>query len=529
MRWRIAAAALLMLAALAPVGAPAAPRQFTVDASESGAVGIDLVDNAADSLLFRLHEANFSAAHGPIRSASVRLASANGAMELALSLSGGDWSVALPVSTTDLVVGTWQARFVALRDNGATTLGNRSLDVTARDTQPPQLSLAQSGDPVVVGPAGSIDLVVKDALLQRVWLEYSGVPVTLDAPYSLRGDLFPEGRTAVTFHASDRALHSSVLSVDVVRDTTAPMVNLTVPEHVYAGVPFLARVRVAEAGPYTLRFSVNGTALPDTQVTGAAEPGADRLTAFTVTPNATGALALGVEAIDQVGAHAFADRTLDVAKPVTDLRLSHLGTSPPGPQFAQRPVRFTVTLEQVEGVTSLSVPVNFTVNGQSFSKVQDLPAGGPRHLTWEVQLPGGHYTATASAQVPEGANETAPGDETDSVDVEVFLGRIVDNGTAYDIRAGDNGLPSAAVVEGKSRTYALKLVDSGRGVAYRFTADGNRTVDWNPLAPLGEAPPASATSSSGSSTGKAKPSPAAGPLVLAVVVALAALAQRKRL
>jgi hypothetical protein len=537
MRRTVALAALLTLAALAPPAATAASTQVLVDASGAGAAPLDLVDDAGGSVLFRLNPANFSAAAGPVRSAYVRLThSGEPAMDLALMpAADGNLTYALPINTPDLVAGAWQATFVGLRTAGPATLGNRSLDVTARDSAPPQLALAHPASPVVVGAGGTVDLTVRDPLLRQVTFSFAGLrPTPLPSPYAFPGDSLPEGSTEVTFAASDRAGHVTTLRTDVVRDTVSPMVNLTLPEHVYAGVPFSAFARVVETGPYTLRLTVNGTAQPDVQVTGSVPAGTNRSTAFPVTPNATGDLALSLEVVDQVGARTFATRKVTVETPITDLRLSRLGVQPSGVQFAQRPVTFTATLEQAEGVTTLAVPVTLAIGGQSLARVESVPAAGPRLLTWEVHLPGGRYTATASATVPEGANETAPGDEEATFDLEVFLGRVLDNGTAYDIRAGATGLPSAAVVEGQSTSYPLKVVDKGTGVAYRFTASGDRTVDWDPLDPLGEqAAAASLTSSSSSATGSvtkgSKDSPAAGPLVLVALVALAALVQRRRL
>lgn len=530
MRPTVALAALLTLAALAVPAAPAAP-MVDVDASVQGTVPVDLVGDAAATLLFRFREANFTSPSGAVQSAAVRLThQGEPPLELAMTRQpDGNWTVPLAVSTPDFVAGTWQAAFVALRPAGASVLATRAIDAEARDTQPPQLALAQAVSPVVLGPGEAVDLTVKDPLLRKVTFELPGLlPVALPAPYSLSGEALPEGRSEVTFTAYDRAAHKTVLTADLVRDTRAPAVNLTVPEHVYDGVPFIAYARVAEAGPYTVRFTSNGTRTPDVQVTGEAAPGVNRTTAFTVKPDQTGNLTLSIEVVDQAGFVNITARHLAVERPVTDLHMSRLATQPAGPQFAQRAVLLTATLEQERGVAKLPVPVTLSVGGQSFSSVEDLAASGPRTLRWEVHLPGGQYTALASATVPEGVNETDPGDEEDTFDVEVFLGRLIDNGTAYDIRAGPNGLPSSAVLEGRATTYPLELVSSGRGVAYEFEV-GNRTLTWDPLSPMGQEASSTSSSSASSSTGGSKPASAAGPLVALLVVALAGLAQRRRL
>lgn len=530
----IAAVALLALAALVPTPVPAAT-QVVVDALGSEPAEVDLAEDAGGSVLFRLDGSNYSAAAGAIRSAYVQLTTqGEPPIELAMAPAAGlNWTVALPVSTPDLVKGTWEVTFYGLRNEGSEALGNRTLDVTAKDTAAPQLALAKPASPVVLGPGDAVDLTVRDPLLRGVTFEFGGLPpLPLPAPYTFPGDGLPEGRTEVTFKASDRAGHATTLKVDVVRDTLPPQLNVTVPEHVYSGVPFIVYARVAEAGPYTLRFSVNGTAQPDVQVTGSVAPGVNRSTAFTVTPGEVGVLSIGVQAIDQVPFVAVGGHQVVVETPITDLRMSRLGTSPAGPQFAQRPVVLTATLEQVEGVTALPVPVTLSVEGRSFASVEEVPATGPRLLTWEVSLPGGRYSASAMAEVPEGANETAPGDENATAEFEVFLGRVLHNGTAYDIRAGSHGLPESAVEEGKDTSYPLEIVDSGKGVAYQFELPGNRTVLWDPLDPLGEKAAAgnatTTTSASGTTTGS-KGAPAATPALAVLVVALAALAQRRRL
>jgi hypothetical protein len=528
----VALAALLALSALAVPAAPAAAA-IELDASHPATTEVDLAADAGETLVFRLDGHNFSAG-GPIRSAAVRLAAqGEPPLEVAMAPAAGqNWTASLPVWTPDLVKGSWAVTYVVLRDSGTATLTGHRVDVIARDTASPQLALARPASPVIVGPGDSVQLTVRDPLLRRVTFEFGGLPPRpLPDPYALRGDALPEGRTEVTFKASDRAGHTTTLKVDVVRDTAAPELNLTLPDRVYVGVPFLAYARVTEAGPYTLRFAINGTAQPDAQVTGTVAPGIARSSAFTVTPEHAGNLSVSVAVTDQAGQVTLGGRILHVEPPITDLRLSRLAPAP-GTQFAQRPVLLTATLEQEEGVATLPVPVVLSVGGRSFARVEEVAASGPRLLTWEVALPGGRHTARAVAEVPEDANETAPGDENATVQFEVFLGRVLHDGVAYVIRAGANGLPSSAVEEGREKSYPLEVVDAGKGVAYRFELAGNETVDWDPLDPLDESSAGNGTGSSTStSTGGdgSRPAPGAAPLVALLLVAVAAWVQRRRL
>jgi len=562
---RVLAVAAALAATLLAVPLVPAQAQHVVDAAVPDTVTVDLDADAGDAVVFQLDQANFPD-QGAFDSAYVRLVH-TGEPEavLALARAGSVWSTSLGVDTPQLVAGTWNVTFVGVGASGAHTLAKRTLDVTSSDLAAPVVRLCATAataslcsaapSPYPVGPGGSVFLLVADPAtdtsghaiprsgLHTVTFAYSGLPqpLPLAYPYALRGDVLPEGVTSVTFQASDRAGHATAVVADIDHDSVAPLLNLTGPAHAYTGVPFQLNATVAETGPYVLRLSSNGTAQPDVKVDGHVASGVNRTTAFTVVSPRNDTVSFEVEAIDHVGTRAAQVLQVRLEKPPTDVAVTNLSIGAKGPLLAQLPVRINATVAQLSGVTQLQVPVSFQATPSqttTFFVPVPAPSGsspGTRVVTWETHLPAGRYTVLANASAPATANETAPGNENASLAIEVFLGKLVEGGTTYDIRADDNGLPSAAVEDGGNRSYPLSLTDSStsKGVAYKFTTSGNVTHLWDPLDPLGiKAAQASAsgtgTHSATSSSTKAKASPDVGPLVAALVVALAAVAQRRR-
>ncbi|HUR25296.1 MAG TPA: hypothetical protein VM327_04685 [Candidatus Thermoplasmatota archaeon] len=521
-------AATLVAAALAmtvPVPAQAA-ETITVDASAPAAT-VNLIADAAKSILFRLDEADFV---GSLDAASVRLRTANEpTMELALVKSGGTWSTLLPVSTPDLVKGPWTATFFGIRGGSSGDLATVPFQVTAADTQAPKLALAKPAQTIVLGPLDSVELNVSDTLLRRVTFTFGGLPgsVPLEFPYTLRGDLLPQGQSTVIFQATDRAGQSTTLTVVVDRDALAPRVALQMPGHAYAGGSLSILSLVREDGPHTLRLLSNGSLVAEVKVPGYASTETNRTYSFTLPVPANGTVDVQVEVIDRAGSRALAGDALPIEPPIVDAKAGTLRVEGGGPLYARDLVRLNATASQVGGVADLPLTVAIEVAGRSAAFVVDVGPGGSKGVTWESRLPAGRHTAHAAVFAPPSANETAPGNENATLELEVFLGRLFTSQGRFDIRAVA-GLPSAAVSGPKA--YPLTLVDSGRGIAYKFTTPANQTFTWDPLEPMDEPDTNTTSSSNGTSseTGGGRGAPAPSLLLALSVVALAAIVERRR-
>lgn len=527
---RASLAAVLIAAALTlAVPAQAQSQPIQVDAAAQSAVGVDLVRDAAKAVRFTLDEQDFAA--GQLDSVSVRLQRAGEpTMELALQRVGTLWSTSLPVATPDLVTGAWTAAFTAVKSGDSGELASVPMQVTAADTSAPKLSLAVPAASVILGPTDSVGLNVSDPLLRSVTYTFGGLPAGLPLafPYILRGDLLPQGQTTVVFQALDRAGHSAILSVPVDRDAILPRIDLQVPDHAYVGAPLTFLSLVREDGPHTLRLLSNGSIVSEVKVPGFASPETNRTHAFTVSATEPGNVSLQVEVIDRAGNRAQVARELALEPPIVDAKAGSLRLATSGPLYVKDPVRLNATVLQVGGVATLPITVVFEAAGRSSTVVTDVAPSQSKTVGWSVNLSAGSHTAKVSVSAPDTANETAPGNENATLTFEVFLGRLAVDGKRFDIRAAGNGLPSSAVESGSTRTYPMKIVDAGAGIAYEFTTSANRTYVWDPLKPMDDRDTNATASESSSSTGSARGAPAPGIAMALLVVALAAVSQRRK-
>jgi MYXO-CTERM domain-containing protein len=527
-RWQLATA-LALVCTLAVPAIPAQSDALVVDAFETATIEVDLIEDAGDSIVFRLDEGGLE--DGPLQSAFVRLHKTGESVDLALQRSASIWSVGLSVSTPDLVAGAWTVDFYGVSSGGGSLVGSRALDVTADDRFPPRLFLASSSaTPILLGPGDSVSLLVSDPLLRRVTYQFGGLPepLPLAFPYALRGDILPDGITEVTFRATDRAGHSSSLAVDVERDSFVPRLSLVLPEHAYLGGELRVEAVVQEDGPYTLRLNASGVE-DELTVSGRSATTVNRTSTFRLLPTEGDSLTIVVEAIDRVGNRALAAHDIRLEPPIVDAKAVSLAAETPAPFFVQDPVRLVAVVQQVDGVATLPLTVTLAAAGQSASFVPSVAPGSSGSVTWTADLPGGMHEVVATVAAPATANETDPANQEARLAIEVFLGGIQVNGKHFVIRASDRGLPTAALEFGSTRTYPLKIVDQGSGVAYQFTAGGNQTYVWDPLDPVQDLREDEEESESSSSTADSKGAAAPGLVMALLVVALAALAQRRRI
>jgi MYXO-CTERM domain-containing protein len=529
---RVAWATLALVAILA-VPAPGLAQSagsIAIDAQPSSAVTVNLRSDAGKAMVFTLHESDFEKAQGA-NSLAVHLArtGSGDVLYYAAQRDSQDvWTVSVPVDTVDLVAGDWTVSYFAVKSAGAVLVKQRALTVALSDTDAPKLDVLPLGDPIRLGPGDALEIQVEEEFLRSVTLSREGLPqaLKLAAPYRLSVDAFPEGLNNVTVIATDRAGHVSRADVKVDRDTLAPSLAVSAPEVAYTGVPFAIAADVTERSQHTVRMTHNASSEART---GAATAGNTTTShVFVATVDEVGDATFAIEAVDLVGNRVSSIFTVPVVQPPTDVRAVSLSLAPGPTPLVGRPVDVVATLEQVGGVTSLPVTVTFSSGGKQQAMTVTLPAVGTKLVAWNVTLSPGLREVSVHVEGPPFANETNPGNENATATVETFLGTSRAFGDLYYIRADSRGLPAFAVEDGTGKAYALKLLQTGRGVAYEFTLPGNRTGVWDPLTPIAPEPAKSSTSSS-STTTDSKGAAAPGLVMALAVVALAALAQRRRL
>lgn len=528
---RAGAWAAILLAALVAAPWPGLAQSsgsIAIDANADSAATVDLRADAGKTLVFTLNEADFGNAKdsASMKVRLVRAGSLDSPLEYALQQSpDGFWATTVPVDTPDLVAGTWTASFFAYPFSGTTPVKQRTMTVTLADSDAPRLLVLPLGDPARLGPGDALEVDIQEEFLRAVTIRHPGIPqaARLEAPYRLAVDSLPEGLTNVTVRASDRAGQVSEVVIRVDRDTVAPLLNVSVPEVAYVGVPFAVIAQVTERSQHTVRFLNNGSA--ETRGIGQSAKETTTSQVFVVTAPDEGQVYYTVEAIDLVGNRATSSFTIPVVAPPTDVRVVGLSLAPGASPFVGEPAKVVATLEQVAGVTSLPVAVTFSTSGQQHTVTVTLPAAGNKLVLWNVTLPPGPREVKVHVEGPAFANETNPGNENATATIETFLGSARVGDDLFLIRADSRGLPSHAVDDAQ-KAYALKLEQTGRGVVYKFTLPGNVTGTWDPLSPRAADPEPSSSSSSTTTGSKGAPSP--GFALALLVVALAALAQRRR-
>lgn len=523
------ALAALLLAVLLASALPTAGQSagvVLIEAEPSATARLDLRSDAGKVATFTLDEDNFPNAQGAT-SMAVRLTKGGELLSMAAQKgTGGVWTATLPVDTVDLVAGDWTTSFFAVRPTGGVLVKQRALNVTLSDATPPMLQVLPLGDPIRLGPGASLEVEVDGEFLRAVTVMHAGLPQPLKIvePYRVPVGAFAEGVNDVTVTASDRAGHVSTAAVKVDRDTEAPTLDISYPEVGYTGVPFAIVANATERSQHSVRLVHNGSA--ETRSVGASAEPTTRQHVFVSTIPTMGNQTYVVDAFDAVGNRVSSIFTVPIVQPPTDLRAVDVSLAPGEPTFVGQPAKVVATVEQLGGVTALPVTVTFTTAGQSATMTVTVPAVGAKLVEWNVTLPPGPREVAVHVEGPGFANETAPGNENASATIETFLGSVRVGDDLFLIRADERGLPVAAFVEGTTKSYPLELVQDGRGVQYEFHLAGNRTGRWDPLDPIAKEaqPEQSESSTSTGSKGAAAP----GLLMALLVVAFAALVQRRR-
>lgn len=486
---------------------------------------VDLIGMRGDLLDFRIDETASSRA--PFDGVLMRMTrdGTSDVLGVAVSkVSATEWSGLVAVDEPDLVTGQWTVAAYGLKDGAGSLLGSRPVTVTASDNVAPLILVtptSTAGRPVLLGPSDTLELRVLESLLRNVTFTYEGLPSPgeMTEPYSLSESALPEGRSNVTFTAHDRNGRRGSVTVPVDRDTITPAVTLVAPETVYADVPFRLGMSVLERSAHTLVLDAAG-AVSEYVLKGTGSNAT--VTTVEITPDGVGPFTVRLAANDTAGNEQVVVRQFNAVLPVTDLRVSSVRLTSPATNIQREGLTVVATVAQAPGVAPLPVVVTFTSGATTASFNVTVPANGTADVTWTTSLPAGPRSILVHAQRPAAANETGPGDENGTLAVEVFTGRVTIGSQVYNIRTDNRGLPAQAVLSGTARTYPLTLVNQASGVAYQFTADGNRTVVWDPLQPI------QTVDTSEPAEDGDKDAPAPGLLLALAVLALAVLAQRRR-
>lgn len=435
--------------------------------------------------------------------------------------SGDDWQADLSSKDDDVLVGTYA---VAVQFNAGSDVAvrptNRTFTVTSSDSKAPTLELVGGGTRADIGPGEVVRVSASDPLLWRVTYQIEGLPqeTLLAAPYQLAGDAFAQGISHVTFRAYDRALHMQSLLVTILHDTVAPQLAVAAANVTYLGVPLQVAVGVTDDSNVTLTL-VAPDAVNQTEV---AVVGPNGTHMFKLDAMHAGNTTFLVRAVDQVGLSTDAVLPFEVRQPTTDIELTSFVADPPDPLLGQSVV-LKATVRQIDGV--VPVDVNVTIGNATHIGRLGLSNSSVAQDTLRLGL--GVHSVNATAAVLGDIPEVNATNQAASVSFEVFLGRVVNGTQSYDIRANDRGFAMEAV--GKDGTiYPLHLEEAGSGVVYAFNVSGV-DLHWDPLRQVTDLTPPAKTSSSTAPVVADKKSPGAGPLVALLVVALAAVAQRRRL
>ncbi len=189
---------------------------------------------------------------------------------------------------------------------------------------------------------------------------------------------------------------------------------------------------------------------------------------------------LVVVVVDDLGNVETLESNVTTVEAITDTtgRIELLTPYPlPG-----EPVMFRIDVEQKSGVTRLPVMATVQVPGHGvlIDDSVEVAVGQTQSIPAQLSIRPGQYEANLTVSAGPLVNETDGSDQTDLLEFEVFLGKVVVNATdsVYYIRAGKVGQPTHAVSTGGA-TYPLVLNQTSGDALYQFRVE-DRTYSWNP-------------------------------------------------
>lgn len=498
-------------------------------------LNVDLQQNKPTEVRFRLDTADYGALDNvQVQGIVVNLAKVPQEIQVQMAppASGTTWVGTLAVSHRDLTstkaCATCMAGQYDVTVTVATATGSGPVDTAARKlmaiaTETVAPTIQASGETadgkVRLGFGDDLVIFMDDAVpsagIQRVTYNLTGKVGTLplDFPYVIGYGTFRDGPQTLNVTAVDRAGNVRTKSMTVIADATAPQAAVTLPPHVFVGVPATIHVAASDVSPYnvTLRQGETSRTLPG--------KGPVQDHAFEILAKEPGPLAFSVTIFDILGNRAESSYNLVAEVLSTDSSVTDLALSSPYPLVGE-PLTLTVKLAQDPGFVVLDF--NVTISG-AIEQLRNatLPVGSPATLSVPLRLPAGRYNITANITAPAGVHELNAGDQQKTLSFEVFFGRVDDGNRTYHIRAGEFGVPVEALrTDGK--TLPLHLVQEGSHVVYQF-ADGDRNMTWNPNAATASPTPTPTTGSA-----PAKDSPGAALPLAALALAALALARRQR-
>lgn len=452
------------------------PVGVLINGTEQDALAVDLVEDRNVFYEFLLDEDGYPdhTADGPFKGAYIEVDAGGESFTVHLtSPRVGEWTGSLEVQDERLVAGSGAITVYAIDTTGTLQILEQfGLSVTADDDTPPAIGPLSGPSPVHLGANDVLRIAINEPLLRDVHYVTDAMTTALplESPYALGTSLFQQGANGITFIARDRAGNVGALELDVIVDTEDPVLAVQTPESVYQGVPAEFTATVDEASLYKVVFVEGGEAQ-----FARGEAGTEDHT-FTVTFDETGQRNVVFQVVDRVGNMAQASRQIDVEQAITDAAVSLDVVS--GKILAGEPVRFEVTASQV-GVTEVPFQVDLDpARGDAAVLDVTLAAEDTRVIVHEQVYPPGPNVLSAVIRAPDGVVEQNLTDQNDTVEFQVYLGKVVHGDDEYYIRADARSVPLEAVSE-DDEAHPLTLDQSGQTV-YRFEADGT-SLHWDPL------------------------------------------------
>lgn len=456
---------------------PVPPLQIDFPATSQSISGVDMLSQGHRNVCINVMEASYNnGAPWSAVTAGFRVGTST-QYELALQDPGqtGHWKACFIPNDSPLSLGQYVIRITSYASPG-TAQAERAFNVVGTDDGNPRIFFLPPGDQTI-NEQQVVQVVPVDRFLRTVAYQTSAMPVpaVLESPYTLGSHAFLEGTQQLTVFARDRAGNAAAESITVTKDSIGPSLGLSLPDGAFVGIDIAMQVNVSDSSPVKL-FVVDGEEIQPARW----DPG-DGPVLFDLMRDETGETDVIIVAIDSVGHRVDRLFTFDVLPVETDMVLDDV-LVPDGPHLVGADIPIRTEFHQETAVTD--VPVDITVTssrGGSWTDTVTVPITGPATSIIDLDLAPGPHELTVALSTDPAITELVPGNQTDTVEVEVFAGRITIDGQTFHIRSSRFSLPLAAVDLDTGETH--RLSGGTTDGLYRFTV-GGETYEWDPSNPI---------------------------------------------
>lgn len=500
-----------MLVAAVPVTATNHP-ELTVELGGSAVAAIDLL--ADQGKQFEIIVEVQSPANGVAITMTSKLGQVLQFNDV--SENGLIWTKSVDVDLRDFTTGEWSIVATISNPGGAVQTTAFVLDVTA--TGAPALALIVDGAKYTAATTLAEQELNKQAifnlqydlgnanyLLQYLAQTVDGEAGFLNIPYLFSVGQESESTQEISFLVRDRALRTVVVTIPVVLDFTAPEITASVGP-AFGGLPALLNVTIIDKLDHTTVVTYNET------IHSNSGDAFNRSLAMPLSAVGTNVTVV-IQSTDSVGNTASKSILVPVQEPKTEVKLESFQADQDAYVIGET---VTLTANYNQSLNIIEVPLEATINSTSVDLAMAngvVPKNGSLALTWQVEIGRGVHNFSVHASIPDLYNQTGAIDNG-TLEVEVFIGKVIRGADVYYIRGNELGLPLEAV-QGDN-VFQLNLEDMQNTQVYRINGTEAYWHDSNVVTIIEEP-----TSTSESST---KETPAPFALLL---VALALLARRR--